>query len=102
MKMVYTSPNIIEVGLRRSLLEDAGIPCFVRNEQISQMTVLRTYMQQELCVLRDEDAERAAQILATDFSGGVDAESLWICAGCNEENEGQFTACWNCLTERAA
>jgi hypothetical protein len=43
------------------------------------------------------DYDRALQLISDDAIDESPAEA-WICARCNEENEGQFAACWSCGT----
>ena len=63
MKQVFASPDSAQVGLARSVLESADIPCEVRNEAVSQAMVGLPFIS-ELWVLRDEDYDEAAQLIA--------------------------------------
>ena len=63
MKQVFASPDSAQVGLARSVLESAGIPCEVRNETVSQAMMGLPFIP-ELWVLRDEDYDEAARLIA--------------------------------------
>ena len=103
MVQVFCSPMLAEVGLRKGLLEDHGIACFVRNEQTAMASgrIPFTDTWPELWVLNDADAARAKEIL--DQGVGIEdraSTGSWRCPGCGEEIEGQFSVCWNCSQER--
>jgi hypothetical protein len=63
MKLVFTSPNSARVGLVRSILESAEIPCEVRNEAVSQ-AMMGMEFSPELWVLRDEDYDEAKRVIS--------------------------------------
>ncbi len=97
MKRVYRHESMAEVGLVRGLLEQSGIRCLIKNEQLSGALGEIPFLecQPELWVLRDQDAYRAKGIVRDHLR---DAEPVddWKCPTCGEENEGQFSACWQC------
>jgi len=96
MPALYSSLKRLEVYHLRNLLEAEGIPCFMRNELLSQLAgeVPFTECQLELWLRRPEDLSRAEKILR-DFLRGSPPGRAWSCA-CGEWLEGQFTACWQC------
>jgi hypothetical protein len=63
MKRVFSSPDSAEVGLVRSVLEAADIACEVRNEAVSQAMPGFPFVP-ELWVLRDDDYDEAARLIA--------------------------------------
>jgi hypothetical protein len=63
MKQVFSSPDSVQVGLARSVLESADIPCEIRNEAVSQVMFGLPFVS-ELWVLRDEDYDEAARLIA--------------------------------------
>lgn len=97
MKRVYRHESVAEVGLVRGLLEQAGIACLTKNEQLTgALGEIPVYeCQPELWVIMDEDAVRAESIVKAHLDGLADAED-WVCRRCGERNEGQFSACWHC------
>jgi hypothetical protein len=99
MKRVYRHDSMAEVGLIRGLLEQSGIACLTKNEQLSGALgeIPFPECQPELWVLEDADAARAEKIIARHLDDVEGAED-WICRQCGERNEGQFGICWQCGT----
>jgi hypothetical protein len=62
MKHLLSAADSAQIGLIRSLLDAADIPCEVRNEALSQVTAGLPF-EAELWV-RDEDYEDAARLVA--------------------------------------
>jgi hypothetical protein len=96
MPALFASLKRLEVYHLRNLLEAEGIPCFVRNELLSQLAgeVPFTECQLELWLRRPDDHPRAEAVLR-DFLRGPPRGLPWRCA-CGEALEAQFTACWQC------
>ena len=97
MKRVATHELLAEIGHLKNVLEQAGIPCLVRNEQLSgglgEIPFIDCFP--ELWVVRDDDLERARALVDQQRRGAADS-SGWRCGNCGESNEGQFSACWQC------
>lgn len=69
MKQLFTSPDSVQFGLARSVLDSANIACEVRNEGVSQAFPTVPFAA-ELWVA-DEDYEQAKLLLAeTQGSAG--------------------------------
>jgi len=98
MQRVATSETLAEIGHYRNVLEQNGIRCFIKNEQLSGALGEVPFLEclPELWVLSDRDAGRAEALLKSlrEDTGGRAA--AWRCPGCGEDNEAQFAACWNC------
>ena len=62
MKRIFASPDSVQVGLVRSVLESAQIPCELRNEAVSQVMPGLPFIS-ELWVLHDEHYDEAVQVL---------------------------------------
>ncbi len=62
MKMVFTHTNPALVGLAKSMLESEGFEVMLKNE-FSTAGIPPYNLDQELWVIRDSDAARAAEIL---------------------------------------
>lgn len=114
---VASAPEMIEVfrnadsalvGLYQSILEDAKIQTYVRNDSTQQALVadLATAIFPlpiffpTLCVVNDEDYPTALEIIR-----GLKAESSspgesWACAQCGEAVPANFDTCWNCQSSR--
>jgi len=98
MKTVYSAPNISLVSIFRSVLEEHGINCWIKNEYLSagagEIPPIECWPQ--LCV--EDDAFLEAQRIV-DEALTVKVTAPWTCA-CGEELEGQFTECWKCGSSR--
>jgi len=98
LKRVYSSFNRVAVHHARNLLETEGIRAEVRNEFLaSAMGELPPAECQAELWVREEDAQRAQEILRRPPPGGPD----WRCGSCGESLGPQFTQCWNCGALRA-
>ena len=93
MKRVFTSQNSAEVGFLKSVLEDAGIDCFMRNESQAYQTLAFT---PELWVSNDEDLGKAEELCKRWRPQAEPQLKRWRCEKCGEELEGQFGTCWKC------
>ncbi len=102
MKPVFTSLRLHEIYHVKNLLEAEGIPCFVRNEQLATIAgeVPFTECTAKLFLARESDRQAAGEVLRAWMSPRP-RRPAWRCPRCGERLEGQFTACWNCGTERS-
>lgn len=97
MKRVATAESLAEIGHFRNVLEQEGITCLVKNEQLSGALGEVPFLEclPELWVLDDADEARATTVLAALRQDVGDARP-WRCPQCREMNEAQFAVCWNC------
>lgn len=101
MTRVYRGGSLAEVGHLKSLLEQAGIRCVIKNELLGAALGEIPFLEclPELWVLRDEQASDAEALIAESMVG-VRAEPArgpaWRCRTCGTSNEPQFAACWRC------
>ena len=97
MKRLASHESIAYLGHLRNLLEQSGIGCMIRNEQLSGGLGEIPFLEclPELWVLRDDDLARAQRLL-TEIEAASTPAPDWRCANCGESNEGQFAACWSC------
>jgi hypothetical protein len=103
MREIYSHRDFHQVALRRSVLEAAGIPCFIRNETSYRIAdafggFLACFFPipewwPNLCVIHEEHYIEALQLLRAP-SASVDH---WRCPKCGEEVPLEFDTCWNCL-----
>ncbi len=93
-----TMSDSIEVGVLRSLVENEGIPCVIRNEYLSIATGELPYQESlpQLWVLNDADYPRACEVIEEWRRSSAETHSQWICPDCGETIEGQFSSCWKC------
>jgi len=101
MKMVFSSPQSPEVGLLKDLLDKAGIPCEIRDENMYSNFPGAAF-HPELWILNDDDYLRASEIRDGFSRPSAEPGSPWICSVCGEESEGQFNSCWRCGAHRDA
>jgi Putative prokaryotic signal transducing protein len=99
MKEIFRHSDSARVGLYRSILEDAGIPCFVRNANTPEF--LPDFFP-SLCVLEDEDHPKALKILRNATKSQPTEAETWKCDSCGEAVPDNFDTCWNCETPRAS
>ncbi len=102
-------PDYTRVALAGNLLESAGIASFIRNEQSHNLItgIPIALFEPKLCVMRDEDAAQAREIIANgvaawtdDPSEGTETGEEWTCAKCGETVPVAYGSCWNCEATR--
>ena len=97
MKRVFSTELLAEVSHLRNVLEQNGIACVIRNEQLSGALGEVPFLEcmPELWVVDDRRLAEAERILAEQRAPAPPAND-WFCRHCDEPNEGHFAACWNC------
>jgi hypothetical protein len=102
MKEIFVHPDLTQMAHCRSILEEAGIECFIRNEDTHDLIAgLPDPMRQpSLCVTNDADAERARELLREFESVGKGGATDWKCPQCGETVPGNFGSCWKCETQK--
>ncbi|WP_299081012.1 DUF2007 domain-containing protein [uncultured Paraglaciecola sp.] len=97
MERVYSHHDRFRIFQVKQLLEELGIPCFVKNEfaigaigELSPMDVMP-----EVWISDPEWLPKAQQFIA-DFQAQPLNVFPWICTTCNETNEANFELCWQC------
>jgi len=102
MKVFYASLKAHEIRHLKNLLESAGIRCRLRNEGLSTLAgeVPFTECAMQICLENESDRGLADSILREINGRGAAFTRTWNCAGCGERIEDQFTACWNCGTQK--
>jgi len=100
MRKLYGSHNTILVGHLKTVLEQHGVACVVRNEHLGgaagELPPIECWP--EIWITEDAHYARAREILDSLLDPGEQA--AWTCPGCSEWIEGQFTACWRCGADR--
>ena len=103
MREVFVHQDHARVGFYKSILDEAGIPNFIRNEMANNITEMPSpIFYPTLCVLQDEDYGEAMGILSKIYYEQPTQEAEWRCPKCNEEVPGTFDSCWSCGTVRAS
>lgn len=92
--------DLTKINYYRALLEAAGIPTFIRNENLSTTEgVSIPDFFPALCILNDEDEAAAVDIMRRDMAQAEAAsEEEVTCATCSEPSPANFANCWNCGT----
>ena len=89
-------------GYLKSLLDDDGIECFIKNQFLTggRGDLPLNECWPELWITDDDLYSRAMTILST-ATPGPDRAIMpgWQCE-CGEQLEGQFETCWNCGSTR--
>lgn len=97
MKDLLASLDWTRLGFYKSMLDEAGIDSFIRNEHTAHLiNVMIAPCQPTLCVMNDEDYEQALKLLWPRHSKGAASMHEWTCSGCQEVNPAEFEVCWNC------
>ncbi|VAW46933.1 hypothetical protein MNBD_GAMMA02-1216 [hydrothermal vent metagenome] len=104
MKKVFVDEMIVWVVQAKLALEDADIPCFIKNEFSGNLAgeVPFTETWPELWIHRDDDHAQAKTLLQplrdnrTAHEQTTSTLSDWTCSQCGERNEGNFSLCWSC------
>jgi len=102
MKKLYVSQSLIDVESRKELLDQADIPCMIKNHRSAMLGGEVPFVEvfPELWVLQDADLERG-QTLLQDWEDAQPLETTpWTCTRCGEVLQKEFTSCWKCNQER--
>jgi Putative prokaryotic signal transducing protein len=100
---VFAHRDLAAVDLRRGILEQAGITCFVRNETTSASLgaaamglVFMPQFHPELCVVDDARVDEAKALLGSLDAGTPSPGAEWACPTCGEVLPPEFDTCWKC------
>lgn len=99
MKELFRERDFTRVGYFQSVLEAEGIPTFIRNENtvtfMTEVPVPEFYP--ALCVVNEEDCERAIEILKAHVKGDdLLSQQEITCPKCSQSNPANFELCWSC------
>lgn len=98
MQKFYSDYNQIKLRQIKALLDDAGIPCFVKNEYIQGASgeIPPHETLPEIWLIDYQWAPKAQALIDQLEADLATDNNTWQCAKCNEVNEGQFLICWHC------
>ncbi|MDB6006415.1 MAG: hypothetical protein JWR15_3402 [Prosthecobacter sp.] len=97
MRDLITSIDSTRLGFFKSILDEAGIACFIRNETTAQLVnIFAMPFQPTLCLLNDADYEQASALLRPHQSSAGSSSEEWLCPSCKESNPVSFEVCWKC------
>ena len=102
MKRLYRAANLIEATQLKSMLEGMNVDCFLRNENMMRVAGEVPFDQcwPEVWIREESDTALALQVLDVFKHPQRFRGPAWGCPKCNEWLEGQFSACWNCGTQK--
>ena len=102
MRKVYSSQDVNLVHFARSVLDANKIDSVILREQLTGavggLAPLDTWP--ELWVHDADEVEQARQLITVAMKKSEPQHTSWICPGCGEKIEPQFTQCWQCDTEQ--
>jgi hypothetical protein len=102
MKRVYCAKDPLMVGHLRNVLALHGIECVTRKLDLTtgagELPPLECWP--ELWIIDDKRLAQAQAILRKTLAPLKAVKKHWICSGCDERIEGQFSECWKCGRER--
>jgi hypothetical protein len=105
LEKFYTDYNQIKVREIKAMLDDADIPCFLKNEFIQGASgeIPPHETLPEIWLVDEQWRQRAQGLVDTLERELAKASQIeWQCSTCNEINEGQFMMCWQCQQEKPA
>jgi hypothetical protein len=107
MKEVFVHPDPTIVGFKKSILDGAGIDCFIRNENTSATfgagalgLVQSPVFDPALCIVDDSRYDEAMALLKTAADAPPVVAADWRCPKCGETVPANFDTCWNCSCSR--
>ena len=98
MVEIFRDQSPVIVGHYKSILEQAGILCLIKNETLALTEVQIPVFYPALHVMNDCDAEKAFEILKV-YREAEDSALLKEdvdCLSCGEPNPANFDSCWSC------
>ena len=99
MKRVYTAMHLPDAHLLRDLLQQAGIPAHVFNENAASaigLVPVSTALPEVW--ISQVHQEQHAKTIICDYQTRRATTETWPCKSCDETNPGEFDSCWNCGT----
>ncbi len=97
MRDLITSLDSTRLGFFKSILDEAGIASFIRNETTAQLTnIFIGPLQPTLCLVEDADFAQASELLQPHQSSEAMSAEEWTCPVCKESNPASFEVCWKC------
>ena len=98
---VHRDPAV--VGFHRSILESAGMLCYIRNEHTSASlgagmfgAVQSHLFDPVLCIVDDSRYDEAVNLIRDAIHPEDIARADWKCPKCGEDVPGSFDTCCNC------
>lgn len=106
MKKFYSDYNQIKVRQIKAILDDAGIPNFLKNEYIQGASgEIPPHEALPEIWLTDPDVHtaKANKLVAQMLDDLAQFDNTdWVCNQCSQTNEAPFLICWQCQHGREA
>jgi hypothetical protein len=103
---VFIAQHPTEAHLVAGLLESGGIGAEVQGEALfsarGEVPITPSTLP-SVWVLDDSQVDEALELIRRprpDAAAATAAGPSWLCGGCGEAIEAQFTTCWKCGAER--
>jgi hypothetical protein len=103
MLEILSHQDVTILGYYQSLLQAEGIVCFIRNENgqtlgggFAGMFQRQGFLEPVLCIVADEELDRALEILRPHHQPPETTQPDWPCPKCKEIVPGSFEVCWSC------
>jgi hypothetical protein len=99
MKRIHNARHAAEAHLICGLLQSCGIAAVVRGEWLAGGFGELPVDACAVWVTDDHKLDEADRLLRDFLDGNVAAAAAgerWLCPGCGESCEGQFSDCWQC------
>ncbi len=102
MKKLYVSQSLIDVESRKELLDQAEIPCTIKNQRSNMLGGEVPFVElfPELWVLQDKDWDGAKKLLDEWETAKPRETTGWTCRSCGEIHQKEYTTCWKCNQDR--
>lgn len=103
MRRLHSAKDPLMIGHLKNVLAAAGIKCVARKVDLisaaGELPPVECWP--ELWVIDDDKFGRAQAVLKKTLAPLRVVRRPWVCAGCGETIEGQFSECWNCGRDRS-
>lgn len=107
MREIFSHRDVTVLGYYKSILEEEGIASFIRNEHSPTlgfgfygMFQRLGFLEPVLCIVADDEYERAIEILGKHHQPASRDQAEWHCLACKESNPASFEVCWKCQTAK--
>ena len=98
MTRLETFTKELDGEIAKGRLEALGVKVVLEKDNIGGMGPQFDQQRGIKLFVADEDVEKAREILSTPAVAATTEK--WVCAGCSEEIDGSYDACWKCGRDR--
>lgn len=98
MTRLETYTSEIEAGIAMGRLKALGVTVVLVKDNVGGMRPHLDLQAGVKLYVPNQEVEKARDILTENAAD--ESAAPWVCAGCSEEIEGAFDACWKCGLDR--